>query len=287
MRVTLLGTGGSTGVPMIGGADGAGDWGACDPGEMRNWRTRSSILIEHTGAPRPEPTHDAYNQRLLIDTSPDMRLQFIANRIPGADAILFTHAHADHITGIDDVRVLNRIANRPLEAFATQGTLDEITKRFGYAFAPWDGNGFYRPVLSGKPVSPGDTVHAAGFDIRLFSQGHGRIETLGLRIGSFAYSTDVVHLDEAALNALEGIDTWVVGCFLRQGPHWTHADLPAALGWIERLRPRRTVLTHMGTDMDWAWLRANLPPGVEAGYDGMVLDITPDSSTVSNRETPE
>jgi phosphoribosyl 1,2-cyclic phosphate phosphodiesterase len=260
MRVTLLGTGGSAGVPMIGGADGSGDWGACDPGESRNRRTRSSIVIENP--------HD---QRLVIDTSPDMRAQFLACRVAGADAVLFTHAHADHITGIDDVRILNRIAKRPLEAFATQKTLDEITRRFGYAFAPWDGKGFYRPVLTAKPVSAGETVRVVGLDVRLFAQGHGRIETLGLRIGPFAYSTDVVALDDAALETLAGVDTWVVGCFLRHEYHWTHANLATVLGWVERLRPRRTVLTHMGTDMDWAWLRANLPAGVEPGYDGMVL----------------
>jgi len=262
MRVTLLGTGASAGVPMIGGADGSGDWGACDPAEARNRRTRSSIVIENFR-----------KQRLLIDISPDMREQFLSSRTPGADAVLFTHAHADHITGIDDVRILNRIAKRPLDAFATQKTLDEITKRFGYAFAPWDGRGFYRPVLTANTVAPGETVQVAGFDVRLFSQGHGRIETLGLRIGSFGYSTDVVHLDEPALETLEGVDTWVVGCFLRHETHWTHANLPTVLGWVERLRPRRTVLTHMGTDMDWGWLRENLPAGIEAGYDGMVLEI--------------
>ena len=262
MRVTLLGTGASAGVPMIGGADGSGDWGACDPTETRNRRTRSSIVIENFR-----------KQRLLIDISPDMREQFLASRTPGADAVLFTHAHADHITGIDDARILNRIAKRPLDVFATQKTLDEITKRFGYAFAPWDGRGFYRPVLTANTVAPGETVQVAGFEVRLFSQGHGRIETLGLRIGSFGYSTDVVHLDEPALETLEGVDTWVVGCFLRHETHWTHANLPTVLGWVERLRPRRTVLTHMGTDMDWGWLRENLPAGIEAGYDGMVLEI--------------
>jgi phosphoribosyl 1,2-cyclic phosphate phosphodiesterase len=262
MRVTLLGTGGSAGVPLIGGDDGGGNWGACDPTEPRNRRTRSSIIIEN-----------ADKQRLLIDTSPDMRTQFLKCRIPGADAVLFTHAHADHVTGIDDVRILNRIAKRPLEAFATQKTLDEIARRFGYALAPWDGKTFYRPVLTGKTVEPGDTVRIAGFDVRLFTQGHGRIETLGLRIGPFGYSTDVVTLDEIALDTLAGVDTWVVGCFLRHEYHWTHANLTAVLGWVERLRPRRTVLTHMGIDMDWGWLRDNLPPGVEAGYDGMVLEI--------------
>jgi phosphoribosyl 1,2-cyclic phosphate phosphodiesterase len=262
MRVTLLGSGGSAGVPMIGGADGAGDWGACDPAEPRNRRTRASIVIE-----------SSVGQRLLVDSSPDMRAQFIDNRIPGVDAVLFTHAHADHITGIDDIRVLNRIVSRPLEAIATQETLDEITRRFGYAFAPWDGRGFYRPVLIAKPVASDGTVEVCGLSVRLFAQGHGRIETLGLRIGAFGYSTDVVKLDEAALETLEGVDTWVVGCFLRHETHWTHANLPIVLGWVERLRPRRTVLTHMGPDMDWGWLRANLPGGVEVGYDGMVVDF--------------
>ena len=271
MRVILLGTGGSAGVPMIGGADGTGDWGACDPGEPRNLRTRSSIIIEN-----------AQNERLLVDCSPDMRLQFIANGIKGADAVLFTHAHADHITGIDDVRILNRIAKRPLEALATQKTLEEITRRFGYAFAPWDGKGFYRPVLTAKVVNAGDVVRA-GVEVRLFGQGHGRIETLGLRIGPFGYSTDVVDLNDDAFRALEGVDTWVVGCFLPTGHHWTHANLPTVLDWVERLRPRRTILTHMGPDMDWAWLRANLPEGVEAGYDGMVLEfaeMSPEPTTI-------
>jgi phosphoribosyl 1,2-cyclic phosphate phosphodiesterase len=262
MRVTLLGTGGSAGVPMIGGADGSGDWGGCDPAEPLNRRTRSSIVIESVSG-----------QRLLVDTSPDMRGQFIDHRIPGVDAVLFTHAHADHITGIDDVRILNRIANRPLEAIATQKTLDEITRRFGYAFAPWDGRGFYRPVMLAKAVAADQTVETSGLSVRLFAQGHGRIETLGLRIGPFGYSTDVVHLNDAAFETLAGVDTWVVGCFLRHDTHTTHANLPAVLAWVERLRPRRTVLTHMGPDMDWGWLRANLPEGVEAGHDGMVLEF--------------
>jgi phosphoribosyl 1,2-cyclic phosphate phosphodiesterase len=262
MKVTLMGTGASAGVPTIGGADGSGDWGACDPQEPRNRRTRSSIVVEG-------PDH----QRLLVDTSPDMRTQLLDSRIPAIDAVLFTHAHADHITGIDDVRILNRIANRPLPAYASEATLAEIVRRFGYAFKPWAPPHFFRPVLEASAIAPGDVVEAAGLRIRVFIQNHGNVETLGLRIGGFGYSTDVVGLDEAAFAALEGVDTWVVGCFLRKGPHWTHADLPAVLGWVEQLRPRRTVLTHMGTDMDWAWLQAHLPPGVEPGYDGMVLTV--------------
>jgi phosphoribosyl 1,2-cyclic phosphate phosphodiesterase len=260
VKVTLLGTGGSAGVPMIGGADGSGDWGDCDPAEPKNRRTRSSIVIEDN------------NQRLLVDTSPDMRTQLLDCRIPGVDAILFTHAHADHITGLDDVRILNRIANRPLPAFASVATLDEMTHRFEYAFRAWDPPHFYRPVLEAKTIAPGDVFEAASLSVRVFAQNHGRVETLGLRTGMFGYSTDVVALDELALTALEGVDTWVVDCFLRDS-HWTHANLAIVRGWVERLKPRRTVLTHMGTDMDWAWMQTNLPPGIEAGYDGMVLEV--------------
>lgn len=263
MRVILLGTGGSAGVPMIGGADGRGDWGACNPNEPRNRRTRASIVVESDSG-----------TRLLVDTSPEMRGQLLACRIPAVDAILYTHAHADHITGLDDVRILNRIVGRPLDAFATRATLDELARRFGYAFRPWSPPGFFRPVLVPREVAPGGTIATAHLEVRLFEQDHGFSRSLGLRIGGFGYSTDVLDLDATAMTALAGIDTWVVGCFLRYGPHKTHADLPRIIGWARCLGVRRTVLTHMGTDMDWDWLVANLPIGIEPGYDGMVLNLT-------------
>jgi phosphoribosyl 1,2-cyclic phosphate phosphodiesterase len=263
MQVILLGTGGSAGVPLIGGADGSGNWGACDPAEPRNCRTRTSIVVE-----------SERGQRLLVDTSPDMRSQLLACRVPGVDALIYTHPHADHITGLDDVRILNRIAGRPLDAFATRGTLEELGSRFSYAFRPWQPPGFFRPVMVAREVTGGETVSIAGMDVRLIDQDHGFSHSLGLRIGRFGYSTDVLNLDETALAALAGVDTWVVGCFLRHEFHKTHANLHQVLDWTQRLRPRRTVLTHMGTDMDWAWLQANLPAGVEPGYDGMTLDLT-------------
>jgi phosphoribosyl 1,2-cyclic phosphate phosphodiesterase len=261
MRVTVLGCGGSTGVPAIGGADGTGDWGACDPAEPRNRRTRASIVVE-------SPT----GSRLLVDTSPDMRSQLLACRIPAIDAVLFTHAHADHITGLDDVRVLNRIVDRPLDAFGTAKTLDEIVRRFGYAFLPWQPPGFYRPVLAERRVTAGETIRAAGHEVALFDQDHGFTESLGLRIGRFGYSTDVVELDNAAFAALEGVDTWLVDCFQRE-PHRTHAHFERVLAWATRVGARRTVLTHMGSDLDWAWMVANLPAGVEPAHDGLVLEL--------------
>jgi phosphoribosyl 1,2-cyclic phosphate phosphodiesterase len=260
MRVTLLGTGGSAGVPMIGGTDGHGDWGACDPAEPRNVRTRASIVV------------DSGQGVLLVDTPPDMRMQLLSCGIKQVDAVVYTHAHADHITGLDDVRLLNRIVERPLDAFATQATLDELQRRFGYAFRPWTPPGFYRPVLTPRPAEAGETIETAGMRVVLFDQDHGFTRSLGLRIGGFGYSTDVVDLDEAAFAALADIDTWVVGCFQR-APHRTHAWLDRVLAWVARLSPRRTVITHMGPDMDWSWLRAHLPDGVEPGFDGQILNI--------------
>ncbi len=261
MRVTILGCGGSAGVPQIGGADGRGDWGVCDPAEPRNRRSRSSVVVE-----------SGQGTRLLVDTGPDLRTQLMACGVPGVDAILFTHAHADHITGLDDIRILNRIAGRPLAAYATQGTLDELTRRFDYAFKPWQPPGFFRPVLLPHPVAAGDTVEMAGLPVRLFEQDHGFITTLGLRIGAFAYSTDVVTLDDFAFATLAGVDIWVVDCFQRAG-HTTHAHLDRVLDWAGRVGARRTILTHMGYDMDWDWLQRHLPPGVEPAFDGLVVDV--------------
>ena len=259
LRVTLLGTGGSAGVPHIGGMDGRGDWGACDPGEPRNRRTRSSIVMRGGGT------------TLLVDTSPDMRSQLLDCAIARVDAVLYTHAHADHVLGLDDVRVLNRIAGRPLEAFGTAATLEEIKTRFGYAFRPWQPPGFYRPVLVAHPIIPGEVVSIGGLRITTFDQDHGFTRSLGMRIGGFAYSTDAVTLDETAFGVLAGADTWVVGCFQR-AEHHTHAWLDRVLDWVARIHPRRTILTHMGQDMDWAWLCSRLPAGVEPAYDGMVIE---------------
>ena len=261
MRVTVLGCGGSAGVPQIGGEEGHGDWGACDPADPRNRRTRSSIVVQGDDG-----------QRLLVDTGPDLRTQLLAAGIPRIDAVLFTHEHADHITGLDDVRILNRIAGKPLPAYGTAHTLAELAQRFDYAFRPWKPPGFYRPVMEPRPFEFGDRIEAAGLTIDLFEQDHRVLKTSGLRVGPFGYSTDAVALDDAAFATLQGIDTWVVGCFQRT-PHSTHAHVGRVIEWASRVAARRTILTHMGIDLDWTWLQRHLPAGMEPAVDGMVLEF--------------
>jgi phosphoribosyl 1,2-cyclic phosphate phosphodiesterase len=258
LKIQVLGCGGSTGVPTLGGADGRGDFGACDPSEPRNRRTRSSIVIE------------APEGNILVDTGPDLRAQILACGVARIDGIIFTHAHADHITGLDDVRLLNRIVDKPLPGYATKETAGQLLQRFDYAFRPWQPPGFYRPVIDLHVIEPGESIDLCGARIQTFEQDHHVMRTLGLRLGAFAYSTDVVRLNEAAFASLEGIDTWLVGCFQRT-PHLTHAHLDRVLEWRTRLGVRRTILTHMGIDMDWSWLHQHLPPGTEPAYDGMLL----------------
>lgn len=261
MRITILGCGGSAGVPMLGGVDGRGDWGVCDPLEARNRRSRSSIVVEGDDG-----------RRLLVDTSPDLKQQLLSAGIGRVDAIFYTHAHADHVAGLDDVRSLNRSLGRPLEVFCAAAVLDELQTRFQYAFRPWSPPGFYRPVLVPCPVSAGDTVEIEGLRLGLFEQVHGQSTTLGFRIGDFSYSTDVVHLDEQAMATLAGTRVWLVDCFHRE-PHPAHADLELVRKWSSQLGISRTILTHMGTDMDWDWMHRHLPAGFEAAHDGMIMSV--------------
>ncbi len=261
MKVTLLGCGGSAGVPQIGGADGRGAWGVCDPAEPRNRRSRTSAIVQ-----------DAAGKRLLIDAGPDLRHQFLSCGIATIDAVAFTHAHADHVLGVDDLRSVNRLVGTALDAFGSYSTLSLLGQRFDYAFRAPTPPGFYRPALTARAIAPGETVAMAGMPVQVFRQDHRVMETLGFRIGRFGYSTDVVTMPEESLLGLEGLDTWVVGCFQRT-PHPVHADVAQVLDWVARLKPRRTVLTHMGIDMDFGELSRTLPPGVEPAHDGMVLTI--------------
>lgn len=260
MRVVMLGCGGSEGVPIVGGGPG-GNWGDCDPNEPRNNRTRVSVLVEVDG------------KALLIDTSPDLRRQLIDNNIQRIDAVLWTHAHADHSHGVADLREICRARGAPLEGYAAPEHLDELTARFGYCFQPLEhGAYYYRTVIEAHAFT-GPFV-AAGVAVTPILQDHGYGTSYGFRIGNFAYSTDVVRMEEAAFAALEGLDLWIVDC-VRDGPqpHPTHATLSLALEWIERLKPKRAILTHMNLTLDYQSLRRRLPPGVEPGYDGLVAHL--------------
>lgn len=260
LRVTILGCGGSAGVPHIGGPDGSGDWGACNPAQPRNQRTRSSILLQWDGF------------TLLVDTSPDMRAQLLASRVAKIDAVFYTHPHADHIAGIDDVRLLNRIAGSPLPAYATEATLHYLKARYDYAFRPHAGNFFFRPVLDPVEIRADGSVEIHGREFRIFEQDHEVMKTVGFRTGNFAYSTDVVRVKEPVFDLLAGIDTWILAAFQR-APHPTHLNVDGAVEWSRRVGPRRTVLTHMGNDLDWDWLKKRLPAGIEPAHDGLVIEV--------------
>lgn len=257
MKITILGSGGSSGVPLIGNV-----WGACDPANPRNRRTRPSILVETAGT------------RILIDSGPDLREQLLREGVQHLDAVLYTHAHADHTHGIDDLRAMNWLMRQPLPVYADAATLDNLQARFAYCFqGEPEGGYFARPSLVPHVIDLDQPLRIGNLEIRPFVQDHGYSTSLGFRIGRFAYSTDVVRLDEAAFAALDGIDTWIVDCVRPEPPHPVHAHWPITRGWIERVRPRRAILTHMNHMMDYDSLCRMLPAGVEPGYDGMVVEV--------------
>ena len=254
MRVTILGCGASTGVPVIGG-----NWGRCDPADRRNRRRRVSVLVEIGSAV------------ILIDTSPDLREQLLDAGVRRLDAVVVTHAHADHLHGIDDLRSVNRLMQRPIPLYADAKTLAEIEHRFGYVLEPISEPGrYYKPTLVPYQIVGPFEIH--GVPVVPFAQDHGFSTTLGIRIGGFAYSTDATELDDDAFAAIEGVELWIVDC-LRREPHPTHSHLAKTLSWIARVRPRRAVLTHMDQSMDYRELSMELPGGVEPGQDGLLIDL--------------
>jgi phosphoribosyl 1,2-cyclic phosphate phosphodiesterase len=252
VQVTVLGSGTAGGTPRLGN-----DWGVCDPREPKNRRLRASICVDVDGI------------RILIDTSPDLRQQALANGIDRVDAVLYTHAHADHCHGIDDLRFFRRPHGTLIRAFGDRSTLSILENRFPYVFVQQPDR-LYPPILAANVVDGPFSIGAV--EVIPFRQGHGNVDTLGFRIGGMAYSTDVVHLAEDAFAVLAGIDTWIVDC-LQATPHPTHAHLDLALAWIGRIRPRRAILTHINPTLDHARLAGSLPSGVEPAFDGMVVRL--------------
>lgn len=265
-RFTILGSGSSGGVPRIGG-----DWGACDPNEPKNRRTRCSLLVQRwEGASRaPEAA-----TTVLIDTSPDFREQALAAGIAHVDGVLFSHDHADQTHGIDDLRVLAIAMRRQASVWMDAPTRASLMQRFRYCF---EGAKGYPAILKDAGVleagaavtvaGPGGSVAAIPL-----AQNHGPIPSLGFRFGGFAYSNDLLDMPEATLARLEGLEVWVVDA-LRYTPHPSHAHLERVLAWVERLKPKRTILTNLHVDMDFRTLERELPAGAEPAYDGLTVEL--------------
>jgi phosphoribosyl 1,2-cyclic phosphate phosphodiesterase len=262
LRVTVLGCGSSPGVPRVGN-----DWGACDPNETKNRRLRCSLLLERIDG--------AAVTRVLVDTGPDMREQLLAAHVGAIDGVVYTHSHADHTHGIDDLRAFWQNTKRRVDVYADAPTFQRLNESFGYCFATAPGSN-YPPILTHRSIAAGTpfAIDGAGglLTIAPFAQVHGDIETLGLRIGAFAYSCDVSDLPPAAQDAVRGVDVWIVDA-LRYLPHPSHFSVDDALVWIDRLKPKRAVLTHMHIDLDYQTLRRTLPAGVEPAFDGMQIEL--------------
>jgi phosphoribosyl 1,2-cyclic phosphate phosphodiesterase len=255
MRVTILGCGASAGVPLIGC-----NCPVCKSPNPKNKRLRSSILIEEG------------NDIILIDSSPDLRQQAISNNITQIDAVLFTHAHADHVGGIDELRSFNYLTNKPLPVYTNKATLAELERRFDYAFIPEIPHAWYRPCLVPTQIKDYDEFEIGGLAIESFPQTHGKLISLGFKTGDFAYSTDTNDLSKDILTGLKGIKLWIVDC-LRPVKAPTHSHLEQTLSWIEFVKPERAILTHMSHDFDYEELKNQLPPGVEPAYDTMVVEV--------------
>ena len=259
LEIVILGCGSSGGVPR---ADG--NWGACDPNDPRNRRSRCSLLVRRLAETPGEP-----ETTVIVDTAPELRLQAASAGVKRMDAALFTHDHADQTHGIDDLRAFAMLTQRRVPCVMDAATLATMTNRFAYIFKDTGG---YPAICDAEFLPPHGkawTVEGPSgpIPVTTFHQAHGPIASIGYRFAGVAYSSDVSDLDEAAFEALQGLDVWIVDA-LRWKPHPTHADVGKALGWIERLKPKRAVLTNMHVDLDYATLAAQLPEGVEPAFDG-------------------
>lgn len=256
MKVTVLGCGSSAGTPSV-----EAGWGKCDPNNPKNRRTRPSILVEDG------------DKRVLVDTSPDLREQLLRHDIQRLDAVVYTHAHSDHLHGIDDLRGINRLMNASIPVYADENTISSIRERFGYVLQPLapEATMFYKSTLVPNQIAHGQSFRAGGITTTAIEQDHGFMNTMGYRFRDFAYSTDLIAMHEDAFEMLEGIKVWMLGTFTDK-PHPTHLDVDRALEWCERVQPERVYLTHLSFGLDYNTLQSRLPSNVFVAYDGMIID---------------
>jgi phosphoribosyl 1,2-cyclic phosphate phosphodiesterase len=268
LTFTILGCGSSGGVPR----PGLG-WGDCDPKNPKNRRRRTALLIERRNAA-------GVATRVLVDTSPDLREQLLDAEVTWLDGVLYTHAHADHVHGIDDLRALVLHKRRRVDIYADAATSELLHARFGYCFASPPGSE-YPPILNEHRLTAGRqvTVEGEGGPIVAlpFLQAHGNIATLGFRFGSLAYSCDLSDLSAESAAGLSGLDVWILDA-LRNKPHPSHLSLSEALDWVRRIKPKRAILTNLHADLDYDVLRRDLPANVEPAFDGMRIPTAGTSS---------
>jgi len=264
LTFTILGCGSSMGVPRV-----ALGWGTCDPNNPKNRRRRCSLLVARDNG-------QAGRTRVLVDCSPDLRMQLLDAEVDWLDGVLITHEHADHTHGIDDLRPLFVHKRRRLEVYVDELTSDAMQSRFGYCFATPSGSE-YPPIAIEKRLVAGRQVAIDGQGGPIAAlpvlQNHGDIPSLGFRFGNVAYSADIKSLPSESIVAFAGLDVWIVDA-LRKAPHPSHFNLDEALEWIARVKPKRAILTNLHSDMDYAELRARLPASVEPAYDGMTFTAT-------------
>jgi phosphoribosyl 1,2-cyclic phosphate phosphodiesterase len=269
LRFTILGCGSSGGVPRP-----ALGWGACDPNNPKNRRRRTSFLVERRNS--------AGVTRVLVDTSPDLREQLLAADVDHLDAVLYTHEHADHTHGIDDLRSLFIKQHHRIPVYLDQQTAAMMRTRFNYCFAAPPGSD-YPPIVHEHRLAAGERVTVSGQGGAVSAlpvlQAHGDIASLGFRFGNVGYSCDLSSMPDESATAFAGLDVWIVDA-LRDRPHPSHFSVADALAWIDRLKPRRAILTNLHADLDYDDLRRKLPPHVEPGFDGMSFEIA-DSAGVS------
>ena len=261
--VTMLGCGSSGGVPRVGGI-----WGNCDPLNPRNWRRRCSILVQKK--------NDGGVTRVLIDTPPDLRMQLLDAEVGVVDAVLYTHEHADHTHGIDDLRQVAFNSKDRVDVYMSERVWNHLVPKFSYCFESPPGS-LYPPILNAREMVSYCAVSIDGEGGRVtampMNQMHGSIISFGFRFGDFCYSTDVSDFPPETVERLEGTRIWIIDA-LRYNSHKTHFNLEAAVSWIERIKPERAILTNMHHDLDYEALKAQLPENVEPGYDGLTFEIT-------------
>ncbi|MBF9032437.1 MBL fold metallo-hydrolase [Rhodobacterales bacterium HKCCE3408] len=261
LSVTILGCGSSGGVPRLGG-----HWGDCDPDNPKNRRRRCSLLVRRRDA--------GGETTVLIDTSPDLRQQLLDEDVGRLDGVVFTHAHADHVHGLDDLRMIVFNMSARLPVWADAPTKSDLMKRFGYAFVQPPGSN-YPPILDLHDIDGPVTIRGAGGPItfRPFEVEHGTITALGFRIGDIAYLPDVSGIPDDVWPALDNLDLWIVDA-LRRRPHPSHTHLDRTLEWIARARPKNAILTNMHIDLDYATVDAETPANVSPAYDGLTVTYT-------------